>query len=291
MTSKQANGRVLGFIPAWVMCYVNPGRAQQIAYYIATEFGQQLNLVDFKVDRYILDAEMSRNWNTATQRWTPAASLTTFDRFNTGANTFIGEVDIATDLAYSDVNGRTLDYINALGGLDGIISGINGNTLIFVKQQNYDGPPGSNYPNTNNAWQDYIYPYDSIGYDVAGTEFDEAVTIPDGDGSSQNERMAIYTITVDPVTEFVTLTLTTQTNENEFVQISRGNFYRSAQLRYPTAPGAGLTQISWLPLETVVTEETFFDEGSVAFTEPVDMYDTTNADDKYLVFPKANILA
>ena len=291
MTSKQADGRVLGFTPAWVMCYVKPGRAQQVAYYIATEFGQQLNLVDFKVDRYILDAEMSRNWDAATQRWTPAASLTTFDRFSTAGNTFIGEVDIATDLAYSDVNNRTLDYISALGGLDGEIEMINGNTLIFVKQQDYDGPPGSNYSNTDDAWQDYIYPYDSVGYDVAGTEFDEAVTVPDGDGSSENERMAIYTITVDPVTEFVTLTLTTQTEENQYVQITRGSFYRSAQLRYPTAPGAGLTQISWLPLETVVTEETFFDDGSVAFTEPVDMYDPTDANDKYLVFPKANILA
>jgi hypothetical protein len=291
MTSKQVDGRVLGFTPAWVMCYVKPGRARQVAYYIATEFGQQLNLVDFKVDRYVLNAEMSRNWDTATQRWTPAASLTTFDRFSTAGNTFIGEVDIATDLAYSDVNKRTLGYINALGGLDGEIEMINGNTLIFVKQQDYNGPPGSSYPNTADAWQDYIYPYDSVGYDESSTEFDEAVTIPDGDGSSENERMAIYTISVDPVTEFVTLTLTTQTEENNFVQITRGSFYRSAQLRYPTAPGAGLTQISWLPLETVTTEETFFDEGSVAFTEPVDMYDPSDANDKYLVFPKANILA
>jgi len=290
MTSKQTDGRVLGFTPAWVMCYVNPGRARQIAYYIATQFGQQLNRVDFKVDRYVLDSEMSRNWNTATQRWTPAPSLTTFDRFNTGGNTFIGEVDIATDLAYSDVEGRTLGYISALGGLDGQIEMINNNTIIFVKQQNYNGPPGSNYNTTDNAWQDYIYPYDSTGYDTAGTEFDEAVTVPDGDGSSQNERMAIYTITVDPVTEFVSLTLTTQTEENEFVQITRGSFYRSAQLRYPTSPGPGLTQISWLPLETVVTTETIFDGGSLAFEAPVDMYDPTNQNDKYLVFPKANIL-
>ena len=290
MTSKQTDGRVLGFTPAWVMCYVNPGRARQIAYYIATQFGQQLNRVDFKVDRYVLDSEMSRNWNTATQRWTPTPSLTTFDRFNTGGNTFIGEVDIATDLAYSDVEGRTLGYISALGGLDGEIEMINNNTIIFVKQQNYNGPPGSNYLTTDDAWQDYIYPYDSTGYDTAGTEFDEAVTVPDGDGSSQNERMAIYTISVDPVTEFVSLTLTTQTEENEFVQVTRGSFYRSAQLRYPTSPGPGLTQISWLPLETVVTTETIFDGGSLAFEAPVDMYDPTNQNDKYLVFPKANIL-
>ncbi len=291
MTSKQTDGRVLGFTPAWVICYTQPDRSRQIAYYIATQFGQQLNRVDFKVDRYVLGTDLSRNWDPVTQRWTPTPNLTTFDRFSTGSNTFIGTVDIATDLAYSDVNNRTLGYINDLGGLDGVISGINGNTLIFVKQQDYNGPPGSNYPNTEDAWQDYLYPYDTTGYDAAGIEFDEAVTVPDGDGSSLNDRMAIYTITVDPVTEFVTLTLTTPTEPNDFVQVTRGNFYRSAQLRHPTAPGAGLTQISWLPLETVVTEETFFDEGSVAFTEPVDMYDPTDQFDKYLVFPKANILA
>jgi hypothetical protein len=290
MTSKQTDGRVLGFTPAWVMCYVNPGRARQIAYYIATQFGTQLNRVDFKVDRYILDAEMSRNWNTATQRWTPAPTLTTFDRFNTGGNNFIGEVDIATDLAYSDVNNRTLDYISALGGLDGPIEMIDGNTIIFVRQQNYNGPPGSSYDTTDEAWQDYIYLYDETGYDAPGTEFDEAVTVPDGDGSSENLRMAIYTISVDPVTELVSLTLTTQTEENDFVQINRGNFYRSAQLRYPTSPGAGLTQISWLPLETVTTTETIFDGGSMAFEAPVDMYDPTDQFDKYLVFPKTNIL-
>jgi len=291
MTSKQTDGRVLGFTPAWVICYAQPGRGRQIAYYIATQFGQQLNLVDFKVDRYVLGTELSRNWDAETQRWTPTPSLTTFDKFNTGGNTFVGTVDIATDLAYSDVNNRTLGYINALGGLDGVISVINGNTLIFVKQQDYNGPPGSNYPNTEDAWQDYLYPYDSIGYDAATTKFDEAVTVPNGDGSSLNDRMAIYTISVDPVTEFVTLTLTTATEPNDFVQVTRGSFYRSAQLRHPTAPGAGLTEISWLPLETVVTEETFFDEGSVAFTEPVDMYDPTDQFDKYVVFPKANILA
>ena len=291
MTSKQTDGRVLGFTPAWVICYTQPGRSRQIAYYIATQFGQQLNRVDFKIDRYVLGTELSRNWDTVTQRWTPTPNLTTFDRFNTGSNTFIGTVDIATDLAYSDVNNRTLGYINALGGLDGVISAINNNTLIFVKQQDYNGPPGSNYPNTEDAWQDYLYPYDTTGYDAATTEFDEAITVPNGDGSSLNDRMAIYTISVDPVTEIVTLTLTTPTEPNDFVQVERGNFYRSAQLRHPTAPGAGLTEISWLPLETVVEEETFFDEGSVAFTEPVDMYDPTDQFDKYLVFPKANILA
>jgi hypothetical protein len=281
MTSRQPNGRILGFTPAWVLCYTNPGKSKQIAYYLNTQFGERLNLVDFKVDRYILDRELSRNWDTATQSWTPAATLTTFDRFNTAGNTFIGTVDIATDLAYSDVNNRTITYINNLGGLDSVISSINNNTLVFVKQEGYPGM------SITDAWQRYLFPYDSIAFDATGTEFDEAVTIPN---SPVNQRMAIYRISVDPITELVTLTLDRQTVPNNFVQIQRGSFYRSAQLRYPTAPGTGLTQISWLPLETVVTTETVFDEGSVSFVEPVDMYDPSDSEDKYLVFPKSNIL-
>jgi hypothetical protein len=282
MTSRQSSGRVLGFTPAWVLCYTKPGRSNQIAYYLNTQFGQQLNKVDFKIDRYILDRELSRNWDPITQSWTPAATLTTFDRFNTSGNTFVGTVDIATDLAYSDVNNRTLEYINSLGGLDGVISTINNNSLIFVKQEGY-----SNYSNSEDAWQKYVYPYDSTVYDADNTEFDEATTIPN---SPVNQRMAIYRISVDPVTEIVTLTLDQQTAANQYVQIQRGSFYRSAQLRYPTSPGTGLTVISWLPLETLVTTETFFDQGSVSFVEPVDMYDPSDSEDKYLVFPKSNIL-
>jgi len=285
MTSKQPNGRVLGFTPAWVLCYTNPGKSKQIAYYIQTQFGSQLNNVDFKVDRYILDRSMSRNWDTATQRWTPAASLTTFDRFNTSGYAFIGTVDIATDLAYSDVNNRTLDYINSLGGLDGVIGNINGNRIIFVKQEDYNGPPGSSYSTADAAWQKYTVPYDTDPFDDA--EFDTAELIPD---SPVNDRMAIYIISVDPVDGNVTLTLDQLTSPNDFVQVQRGSFYRSAQLYHPSSPGQGLTKISWLPLTTIVTTETIFDQGSMAFVDPVDMYDPTDQYDKYLVFPKTNIL-
>ena len=97
---------------------------------------------------------MSRNWDTVTQHWTPTANCTTFDEFSNSGKTFIGTVTYATNLAYSDVNARTLGYINDLGGLDGIDNIRDGDTLIFVKQEDYDGPPGSSYPTTDAAWQD-----------------------------------------------------------------------------------------------------------------------------------------
>ena len=108
--------------------------------------------------------------------------------------------------------------------------------------------------------------------------------------ATYNERMAVYQISVDPVTEIVTLSIVDQTEATDYVQISRGSQYRSAQLYRPNVPASGLDRISWLALTTVVTTETQFDQGSVEFIEPVDMYNPTDSNDKYLVFPKSNIL-
>jgi len=315
MTSKQSNGRVLGFTPAWVIAYVNPGRANEVAYFIQTYFTQQLNSVDFKVDRYILDRVLSRNWDSTNEyisgnnpppgpigdvlvgpgTWVPAPpTLTTFDRFGTGGKVFIGTVDIATSLAWSDVNNRSLTYINELGGLDGIINDVEGKTIIFPNQEEYNGPPGSNYATPDDAWQTWDAP--SGGVDgIPETYFsaeglDLSTTVPGDDISTINERMAIYTIHIDPLSQCLQLTLTTQTEENDYVQVLGGNFYRTAFLYYPTSPGDGLTLISWLFLLTIVTDETTFDENSLQFIAPVDMYDPTDTYDKYLVFPKSNIL-
>jgi len=66
MLSPQSDGRVLGFVPAWVIAYTNPGQSGQIAYNIQTQFNTQLNLVDFKADRYELDGLLSHNWDPNT---------------------------------------------------------------------------------------------------------------------------------------------------------------------------------------------------------------------------------
>ena len=295
MTSKQPNGRVLGFTPAWVIAYVNPGRAKEVAYFIQTYFAQQLNSVDFKVDRYILDRLLSKNWDTDAQHWVPRPpTLTTFDRFSTGGKVFIGTVDICTSLAWSDVNNRSLAYINNLGGLDGTINDVEGKTIIFANQQEYNGPPGSSYPTADAGWQNWLAPFGGVPgipdtyFDTLGLDY--STTVPGDDLSTLNERMAIYTININPLSGCLNLTLTTQTQIDDYVQILEGNFYRSALLYYPTTPGEGLTEISWLFLLAIVTDETIFDENSLKFIAPVDMYDPTDTYDKYLVFPKSNIL-
>lgn len=80
MTSKQADGRVLGFTPAWVIAYIKPGLGAKVAYYINQQFGDMLNLIDFKVDRYELDRSATFAWNTQTDEWIPSPpAATTFD--------------------------------------------------------------------------------------------------------------------------------------------------------------------------------------------------------------------
>lgn len=81
MQSKQADGTVLGFTPAWVIAYTVPGQSGQIAYNIQTQFGfDQLNRVDFEVDRYELDNLLTKNWDRNTQQWSPnPPEQTTFD--------------------------------------------------------------------------------------------------------------------------------------------------------------------------------------------------------------------
>lgn len=538
MTSTQSSGQVLGFTPAWVIAYTEPGRSDEIAYYINKNFTGNLNRIDFEVDRYILDAVLSRNWNYTGSYisghnpppgpvgdltvgpgiwWPSPPTSTTFDVYVNPVYNFIGNVDIATTLSFTDINGRTLADINALGGFDGILSQVNGSSLIFALQQGWNPPPGNyiqwtpqlaypqycivtysikyyiaqqdvptgieitnteyweEFDNTDAGWwiqeqfdsltrtsPDY-YPLMSqtpngvpavwvneIGYEITDVTYEEEVyeytetgvyvgspdpqdgqpgsydatpyslttVVPGGDnincyrtfaatdiiicdstaklgvgeqivftegifggidglttaanfyvgqsyyitelgttdwtvvtgltnqtfwvgmeitvvtpgtgtgvgrpiyyvqdikgynrftisrtlggsvlpltegigemvGLAANQRMGIWTINVDPVTTIVTLEFQRQTNPNEYVKVLRGSFYSNTELYYPTSPTQGQTRTSWSPIPVDVGTQTTFDQNSLQFIEPVDMYDPGETNDKYLVFPKTNIL-
>jgi hypothetical protein len=108
-----------------------------------------------------------------------------------------------------------------------------------------------------------------------------------------NNRMAIYTVNID-AEEIITLTLDEQTITDDYVSSSQGQKYAANTLLYrPSTAQQDLVLINWQPLitaTTIITGETLFDGGSVAWVDPVDMYNATDELDKYLVFPKTNIL-
>jgi len=80
MTSKQANGQVLGFTPAWVIAYVQPGASGLVAYNIREKFQAQLNVIDFKIDRYEIDRSQTWQWDNTDDEWEPQPpAATTFD--------------------------------------------------------------------------------------------------------------------------------------------------------------------------------------------------------------------
>jgi hypothetical protein len=99
----------------------------------------------------------------------------------------------------------------------------------------------------------------------------------------------------EAINYIVNLTEYTQTVTNDYVTTTQGQKYTGGTYLYrPGNAPQDLIYVKWLPLitaTTVVSTETIFDQGSLQFIGPVDMYDPSDRSDKYLVFPKANILA
>jgi hypothetical protein len=226
MLSRQANGSVLGFTPAWVIAYTNPGQSGQIAYNIQTQFVAQLNLVDFKVDRYELDNLLTKNWDRENQHWIPQPpSLTTFDIL---AHYQLPEPNDSSLIFTGGINYEVGDRIRILGSQIGGVDGV------------YD---------------------------------------PDLDEYGNN-----VIITVEQVDEFGTIQQARAQGLAPLLTV--GNTYYNIVGTNITGSGSGAT---W-DLISTGADATVFDGNSLQFTAPVDMYNPTNEFDKYLVFPKRNIL-
>jgi hypothetical protein len=120
MISKQENGRVLGFVPAWVIAYVKPGRGAQVVYNIQQQFGDQLNLIDFKADRYELDRRLTFAWDPETNQWIPQPpAATTFD------------LTVYTDINWVNNSLNVVEWINTSQQAVGWGNPSPGNGTIF----------------------------------------------------------------------------------------------------------------------------------------------------------------
>jgi len=219
MTSKQANGRVLGFTRAAILAYCKPGKGNQLAYNIRTQWGERLNLIDFDVDRYILDRQYTQNWipsddSTPGGRWEPA-SATTFDlqqhyRLLT-ASPFVGGTGYA-------VGDRVRIQGSQIGGAN-----IRNDVVIRVAQVTSSG-------SIQLAWVSGIAPPSEL---------------------------------LEPGTIFMT--------------VSGTNI---------TGSGSGAT----FNIQVSAAGPTIFDDNSLLFNAPSDQYGLTDRYNKYLLFPKVNIL-
>ena len=232
MLSKQTNGKVLGFTPAWVICYCKPGTSGQIAYNISQQYGDQLNQVDFEVDRYELDRLLTKNWDptgdSTNAHWVapPPQPLlpaeTTFDldlHYQILGNSSSYGTVVTIPVGTGGTGYAIGDQIQVLGGQLGGQNGIN-NAIITVQD---------------------------IG--------------------------AANTITVVNV-------------QGQARLFSSGNTFTSISGTNIVGSGVGAT----FDFLVASGEITTFDATSMRFEAPVDMYSSTDVYDKYLVFPRRNIL-
>jgi hypothetical protein len=62
MTSKQRDGKTLGYVPAYVIAYAKPGCGELIKTDVETKWDYRLNDIQFEVDRIIVDRSMTYNY-------------------------------------------------------------------------------------------------------------------------------------------------------------------------------------------------------------------------------------
>lgn len=131
MTSQQQNGSTLGFTPAWVICYTQPGFAETVKNNIETkwtnEFGRlnTLNQIDFQIDRFTVNKSLSydytKNIPVVTSLVTNINSLSTSITV-VATETFptTGRIKIGSEIiAYGSINRATNTIADLTRGVDG----------------------------------------------------------------------------------------------------------------------------------------------------------------------------
>lgn len=231
MLSKQANGKVLGFTPAWVICYCKPGKSGQVAYNISQQYGDQLNRIDFEVDRYELDRLLTKNWDPIADSthgaWVPPGAETTFD------------LNLHYRIGTEDSSYQTIASISTYNGGFGYAVG----DQILVLGSDLGGVDGIN---------------------------DAKITVMEINEGSDSAAGIITIINV----------------QGQAPLFSSGSMYNSVGGTNISGTGANAT----FDFLVASGEITTFDASSMRFEAPVDMYSSTDVYDKYLVFPRRNIL-
>ena len=290
MLSKQTNGTVLGFTPAWVIAYCKPGKSGQVAYNIAQQYGEKLNLIDFEVDRYELDRLLTHNWD-------PVAPSVVFDPAYTGnhlvlsnqaltataPSTIVGE---PTSLAtYAIVPGQKVMFSVTID--------------VWAPSSDYTGVGIANHEANVETW------LGSTGSDSVGFWDDGKVYI-DGSGTSGYPSFGYNGAVVDVAVD--------RSNNLIWMRVDGGLWNNSSSANPATATGgvdistvlgivypgvnpyyysgtAGQMSINTSASYSVPADFDFIGaEHGAWIPDSPDIYSSTDVYDKYLVFPRRNIL-
>lgn len=144
MTSKQSDGRVLGFTPAWVIAYTQPGQSKRVAYSIQEQFDQRLNQIDFQIDRYEIDRSQTYDWDPSLidqyhpyGRWIPQPPVaTTFD-LNQRPFEYVGWTNNTSQIiTWTNNQGDPVLWHNDAGGGAGLPTIFDGGSTRFITPAN-----------------------------------------------------------------------------------------------------------------------------------------------------------
>lgn len=298
MTSNQPNlanpnkfDTPIGFVKAVVLAYTIPGASKLIAYRLQNS-GINFNSIDFTVDRYLVDDFYTTNFNTADKIY-ELGRETTFDATpTTNIGKLVGTATYAVKVPFDQINGRTVGYIQARGGLDGVTKFKNGDTVIFARQENFLNPgPYDGWVKYTDAFiGDNILSYVVEGYDA--TPYDQCTIVPGYlekaiGTSTVNQRGGIWQINI--VNNVVTLSSVLEVNPADRVRIVAGATYGGAILFYNQTLNPGQT----VPYYTVykidkksIPHRTTFNADTTKFFNYRDQYYTPGENDHYLKFPQ-----
>lgn len=276
-TSIQNDGRTLGFQTAAVLAYVKSGTGKRVLFTLKNSVPNDIKLIPFVVDRYILDNNLDANFNLATGTWI-SKSYTTFDTGYVLSIVPSATIDYAIDIPFDHVNGATISQINAIGGLDGDSSGDwNNKLLVFSTQENYNA---TMFPLLYNQ-----------GWNQNGAIIPGYAEVQNG-GATTNKRGGVWLITVQNQT--VTLTFQQEITVNQVVLVRFGA-KASETLQY-TAATVGISnqtvpKYAYVNISTIqLKSPTTFDAHYTQFINGEDQYLMPFDNDSYLKYPHQTIL-
>ena len=319
MTSRQENGRQLGFVHAVVLGYVKPGESELIAYRLK-ERNFNFNTIDFSVDRYQLDNILTANYDITANTYV-TSNETTFDRYPAlpGTLTNVATVDFAISTPFEDIDEQYIDTIKDAGGLDGIKNFKDGDTLVFAQQEYY--ADGSSVTDYNQGWSNVIILWDEVGWaynsDTSDSDTDtpyDPTLLPPNPGPYDytpgqnwddaeyvtgynenlldplvpNRRIGIWEIKIED--NIVHLYFKQEVAYYDSIYVRNGFTYGGTNIYYDPLVKAGNTipNYSILP-QNVNTDYTIFDGNGTRFYDNRDNYTVPSQGDKYIKFAKTGV--
>ena len=272
MTSPQANKKQLGFTRAIVLAYTVPGASALIAYRLKSN-GIVFNSVDFVADRYDLDDSLLSNYSIIANTFV-SGSEATFDRIKRpGKVAFTADYGVR-NLAFDMINNQTVAQIQAAGGIDGINHFNDGQTLIFLRQENFPGETSA-----NDGWNLVTNSGTTVVPGYLTNLLNPAIP---------NERAGIWRINVS-TSNLVTLTFVQAVVPGQYVQINYGISQNNSIVYYNQGLQSGQSVLSYVTIPTLLAgsgANTRFDNYGTRFINNRDKYQNPESGDTYLKFPK-----